>query len=212
MACLRGQRHCRSAHPVSPFLPFPFFFPGDSFSRPRSTHSSPVRLWTCLLNWTRVSRLSRSWSVQIRRLWLTSCAGLQRLGFPFALWRNLPKRCQFKVKNVLFFFPPPLDHQQSSSAVCRDHIKGLPFVSKQRERGKSEHPTCKSVSKCSGRRWCYHHDVSRNNCWGKKNSMSLLHHTKSISISCIAFIHLSLSRWRPFTGFSGPLLFNAMDN
>lgn len=84
---------------------FLFFFPPDnSFSRLQSTLSSPVRWWTCLLNWTRVSRSSRSWSVQIRRLWLTSCAGLQRSAFPSALRRNSPKRCQFDVKNILSFF------------------------------------------------------------------------------------------------------------
>lgn len=41
-------------------------------------------------------------------------------------------------------------------------------------------------------------------------NQSLLHCTKSISISCIAFIHLSLSWWWPFTWFSDLCLYCLM--
>lgn len=102
MVCLRGQHWCFSVPSVPPFLPF-LSFPGNSFNRLQSTLSFPVRWWTCLLNWTRVSRSSRSWSVQIHRPWLTSCAGLQRWGFASAHRENLLKRCRFKVKDNLFF-------------------------------------------------------------------------------------------------------------
>lgn len=59
------------------------------------------------------------------------------------------KDAGLKIKTFSFSFSPPSDHQQSSSAVCCDHIKGLPFVSKQRECGKSEHPTFENVFKMS---------------------------------------------------------------
>lgn len=130
-----------------------------------------------------------------------------------SLRRNSPKRCRLKDKKNLFSFSPPSDHQQSSSAVCCDHIKGLPFVSQQRECGKSEHPTFESVFKMLGKEVMLPGWYLYSN-FGEKNSMltnqSLLHCTKSISISCVAFIHLSLSWWRPFTWFSDLCLYCLM--
>lgn len=147
MVCLSGWRHSRPAHPVSPFL-FLFFF--------LVTVSADLGACSLLLFGRGCVYSTEPEFRDHQEAGVSKSAGSGSLHVPIckgrvSLRRNSPKRCRFKDENILFSFSPPSDHQQSSSAVCCDHIKGLPFVSKQRECGKSEHPTFENVFKMLGK-------------------------------------------------------------